>query len=136
PALLTGLRKIGETTWKELFESLSETHRILSRDPAGAYTRMDFESRARYRNVISELAAQSPHSESQVAEAAIALAEQAAAAAEDSRAAVRRTHVGFYLMDRGVPLLETAIGFRPPWRARLPRLVLKNPTAFYLVTIE
>src|SRR5580658_9990887 len=42
PNLVTALRLIGETDWKDLFESLSCAHRVLAGDPAGAYSRMDF----------------------------------------------------------------------------------------------
>ena len=52
---LTSLRVVGECQWKELFESVSVVDSILSRDPAGAYSRMDYASRDYYRTLIAEL---------------------------------------------------------------------------------
>ena len=75
PVLLASLRLVGECQWKELFESVSRVDSILSRDPAGAYSRMDYDSRDYYRNLIAELAYNSDLSEVEVAEAAVSLAE-------------------------------------------------------------
>ena len=136
PVLLTSLRRIGETTWKELFESLSQTHRVLARDPAGAYARMDFDGRDRYRSVLAELAQGSALTEVEVAQMAVDLCNAVQAVSDGSRAAVRRTHVGFYLVESGRARLEAAIGYRPRFSARIPRLLLRYPTSFYLGGIE
>ncbi len=136
PALLTSLRRIGETVWKDFFELVSSVHRLLARDPAGAYSRMDFESRDRYRRVVAELARHGRFRETEVATAAIHLCEQARQVSDDSRAAVRRTHVGFYLIDQGRCRLEEAIGYHPPLRKRIPRFILQWPTSYYLLGIE
>ena len=42
--------------WSQYFESVSLVERVLQRDPAGAYGRMDFLSRDRYRQAVEELA--------------------------------------------------------------------------------
>lgn len=136
PVLVASLRLIGEAGWKDLFESISYTDRVLTRDPAGAYSRMDFESRSRYRKVLADLAAHCNLTEPQIAEAAIDLCDDALANCDGSRAAARRTHVGYYLVDRGRSRLETVIGYRPPWPARLSRFLLSHPTGFYLSAIE
>ena len=68
PTLLTSLRRIGETSWREIFEALSNVNRMLGRDPAGAYARMDFESRDRYRKTIADLARRSDKDETEVTE--------------------------------------------------------------------
>ena len=44
--------------------------------------------------------------------------------------------MGFYLIDRGRPLLESIIGYRASWRKFIPRLILRYPTGFYLTAIE
>ena len=134
--LISSLRKIGEMPWRDLFEAASLTHHVLSSDPAGAYSRMDFDSRDRYRRVLAELAKHSTLTELKVAEAALDLCRQASVASDGSRAAFRRTHVGFYLLDRGRSQLEAIIGYRPSLSLRIPRLILQYPTAFYLGGIE
>jgi cyclic beta-1,2-glucan synthetase len=136
PNLVTALRLIGETDWKDLFESLSCAHRVLARDPAGAYSRMDFDSRERYRNALDELAKRSQFTASEIAEAAIDLCRRTRSVSDGSRAAVRRTHVGFYLVDRGRTQLEAVIGYRPGLAASIRRLILRHPTEFYFTGIE
>jgi len=41
--------------WKDVLEPLMLMERILQKDPAGAYARMDFESRDLYRNRLSKI---------------------------------------------------------------------------------
>ena len=130
PELVTSLRQIGEMPWKDFFESVSEVDRALAADPAGAYARMDFESRDRYRNVVAALAKHSACTEQEVARKAVELAAQAEASS------ARRTHVGYYLVESGVPLLQERIGYDPTIRARMREAFLLHPTAFYLVGIE
>ena len=67
---------------------------------------------------------------------AVALAEREAAWGLDPPAALRRSHVGFFLVDRGLSLLEQEAEVRRPWRSRLRRLILNNPATFYLGGIE
>jgi cyclic beta-1,2-glucan synthetase len=50
------LRDIGQTSWKEVLEPLVLFDRILRQDPAGAYARMDFESRDLYRTEVANIA--------------------------------------------------------------------------------
>ena len=97
---------------------------------------MDFESRDQYRRALAGMARRSAHTEKEIAEAAIALCEQAGALSDGSRAALRRMHVGFYLVDRGRPVLEAVIGYRPCLGERVPRFILRHPTGFYLAGIE
>jgi cyclic beta-1,2-glucan synthetase len=136
PALLTSLRHVGELDWKDLFETVNHIDRVLGLDPAGAYARMDFESRDRYRNVIARLARRSSSTEEQIAAAVMARAREAAAAPDGSRAAVRRTHIGYYLIDAGLRGLQASIEYRPSMRERLERFILRAPTAYYLISIE
>ncbi|HUO31525.1 MAG TPA: glucoamylase family protein [Bryobacteraceae bacterium] len=136
PTLVNSLRKVGETPWKDLFEAISDVHRLLSEDPAGAYPRMDFDGRDRYRHLLAGLAKGSGFAEVEVAQAVLDLCAEAQKNSDGSRAAARRTHVGFYLADRGRARLEAEIGYRAPWSARIPRLLLQCPTSFYLGGIE
>jgi hypothetical protein len=134
PELITSLRHIGETAWKDLFESVSMVERVLAGDPSGAYPRMDFDSRDAYRNVIGSLAKHSPLSEREVAEAAVELA--ASVPPQDSRAVLRRRHVGFYLVDSGLPQMQKRIQYEPPAAEKIVNAVRRRPTAFFLAGIE
>jgi len=136
PALVASLRRIGESSWKDIFESVNIVDRILARDPAGAYSAMDYDTRDRYRTVIGGMAKHSERSESGIAEAAIQLAQEASRFGTGSRAIERRTHVGFYLIDRGRDALQAAVGYRPRLIERLRGFLLCHPNAYYLVGAE
>ena len=126
------LRFLGAMDWREFVETMSVVDRILGEDPGGVYGKMDFATRDRYRHVVEKIAKSSRRSESEVAQEAIRLAGEAAAKDDrDDRAA----HVGFYLIDRGLPQLErTAEVPRSPLEA-LWRLTRRFPLLFYLGTI-
>jgi hypothetical protein len=136
PAIVASQKKISESAWKEFFESVSYAHKIFARDPAGAYLRMDYDSRERYREALTELARYSPLSECEIAGAVVDFCEHAASVSDGSRAAVRRTHIGYYLVDRGRARLETIIEYQPTLIERIPYFIRKHPTVFYLAGIE
>ena len=96
------LRFLGAMDWREFVETMSMVEQILREDIGGVYGRMDFSTRDRYRHVIEKVAKRSPLSESAVAREAIALARQHVASTNDYP---RADHVGFYLVDRGLPQL-------------------------------
>ena len=50
------LREISQTGWKNVLEPLILFDRVLREDPAGAYPRMDFESRDLYRTELAKIA--------------------------------------------------------------------------------
>jgi hypothetical protein len=130
------LRLVAEAPWKHLFEAVSLPDLVLARDPAGAYTAMDYESRDAYRNAVSALAKHSQCCETAVAAAAVELAASAAESQLGVRATERRRHVGFYLLDKGVRQLRQRIGYRAPISGRIRTFALDNATGFYLLGVE
>src|SRR5713226_2966019 len=50
------LRDIGQISWKGVLEPMVLFDRVLRQDPAGAYARMDFESRDLYRTEVANFA--------------------------------------------------------------------------------
>ena len=105
------LRFLGAMDWREFVETMSVVEQTLREDPGGVYGRMDFATRDRYRHVVERIAKASRLSEGEVARKAIQLAHDGAARkAGDDRAA----HVGFYLIDKGLPELERAAEVRLP----------------------
>jgi cyclic beta-1,2-glucan synthetase len=112
------LRFLGAMDWREFVETMSVVDRVLGEDPGRVYGKMDFATRDRYRHIVEGIAKKCRRSENEVAREAILLAGEAAAkAGRDDRAA----HVGFYLIDRGLPQLERRAGVR-----RSPREVLRR----------
>ena len=135
--LILSLTRINQSDGKGFFERLSRTHSILSEDPAGVYARMEFDSREYYRDAVQELAVHSRADEPEVARLAVSLA----AAAHRSwrpgfRAAQRRSHVGYYLVDEGRKTLEAHIRYRAPAFKQVSDTILEIPEAFFLLGIE
>ncbi len=136
-ACITTLRAMQETPWKELLEPLIVFDQVLGSDPAGAYARMDAESRDMYRQEVVKLAEHSGNSEIEIAELAISLARQSLRIYEpDPRMALRRSHVGYYLIAEGRDLLCRRADVRLPLRDRLQEALRRYPDAFYLSGIE
>ena len=53
------LRFLGAMDWRAFVETMSAVDRLLREDPGGAYGRMDFTTRDRYRHVIEKIAKRS-----------------------------------------------------------------------------
>ena len=119
---------IGESEWKDLFESVSIVNTILSRDPSGFFATMDYESRDQYRDIVTNFAKRSKLTESEVAETAVQLASEATQP--------RRKHVGYWLLDNGLAQLRTSIGYHPRPKQRIRDFVLSWPQSYYLIGVE
>jgi cyclic beta-1,2-glucan synthetase len=129
------LRFLGAMDWRELVETMSLVERVLREDPQGLYGRMDFATRDRYRHVVESLAKRGRLCEADVARAAIELAHTGAASTASALTSMhaegrapapaqpdgRTAHVGYYLIDRGLPELEQRAGVRRSGLAALHR---------------
>src|SRR5438067_4484445 len=89
---------------------------------------MDFATRDRYRHAVEEVAKRSRFSEGEVARKAVTLAEAAHKDDPDDRTA----HVGYYLVDKGQPALESVAAMHPTLGAAAARLGHRYPLFFYL----
>lgn len=128
---INSLRKLGGIDWREFVETTSIVEQTLREDPDGVYGRMDFASRDHYRHAVERLAKASPVSEVEVARLALRLAREAAENENDSA----RAHVGFYLVDRGLPDLEKAAQVSPSLRDKFWRTGRQYPLFCYLGAI-
>ena len=125
---INSLRFLGSLDWREFVESMSQIEGILRSEPADVYARMDFFTRDRYRHAVEAIARHSHLSEAKVAEMAVQLASESGRlhGAQD-----RRAHVGFYLIDKGLVLLERAAALHRPWQSALARGIRRYPLTFY-----
>jgi cyclic beta-1,2-glucan synthetase len=131
------LRETSHLPWKTLLEPLILFDSVLREDPAGAYPKMDYESRELYRNKLAKIAQHSDYTEAEVAATVLRLAKRAAQEGySDPRVALRRSHVGFYLVDRGAELLHEQVGFRPSFAQRITSFLRNHPDEFYLPGIQ
>ncbi len=129
---ITSMRTLSALDWPTFVEHVSHVERVLRDDPAGAYARMDFATRDRYRQSVEQIARGSRYSEIEVARRACA---HAVRARQDAPAAERRHHVGYYLVSRGRFELESDLRYRPHARERFARFVFRHPALGYLSAI-
>jgi hypothetical protein len=135
------LRFLGAMDWREFVERISGVEQKLREDPEGVYAKMDFATRDRYRHVVERIAKASRLSEGEVARKAIQLAHEGAASAmakagtPGGTGGHRTSHVGYYLIDRGLPQLERAAEVRLSSAAAVKRAGCRFPLLLYLGTI-
>ncbi|MEQ1516631.1 MAG: glycosyltransferase family 2 protein, partial [Usitatibacteraceae bacterium] len=138
---IASLRFLGAMDWREFVETMSVVENILREDPIGVYSRMDFATRDRYRHAVERAAKTGNLSEPEVAAKAIELANArvsvlaVAGYASEARVRDRAAHVGFYLIDAGLPLLERAAAVRLPFADALRRYGRRWPLPLYLGSI-
>ena len=126
---IASLRFLSGMDWKQFVEKLSVVEHTLRTDPAGVYGAMDFSTRDRYRHAVEALARHSRLTEGEVAAHAIRLALEQFQSLGGN---VRTAHVGFFLIDKGLPMLERAVHSSAPWETLLERNVRRLPLVFYV----
>src|SRR6185436_9409891 len=112
--IITSMRLLSTLDWRDFFESVSLIEPVLGEDPAGAYLKMDFPARDRYRHVIERISKRALADELAVARAAVKLAAAARVAGSDE-AITHASHVGYYLVDEGLQQLESQFAYRRHW---------------------
>ncbi|HEY4246346.1 MAG TPA: glucoamylase family protein [Lacunisphaera sp.] len=125
---IASLRFLSAMDWKEFVETLSVVDQTLRNDPAAVYGEMDFATRDRYRHSVEALARCSSLTEIEVARRAVELA--ADSLNRDGRGD-RKSHVGYYLIDKGGRQLERAVRARMKWNTVGARGVRRFPLTFY-----
>ena len=133
--IITSMRLLSTLDWRDFFESVSLIEPLLGRDPQGAYSKMEFATRDRYRHVVERISKRTSTNELEIASAAVGLAEEAAKKGEEKENSVAASHVGYYLVDAGLHQLEANFAYRPRTIERLRRFTLRHATATYLGTL-
>ncbi|HET9265663.1 MAG TPA: glucoamylase family protein, partial [Vicinamibacterales bacterium] len=130
--VITSMRLMSSVDWTLFFEQVSVVERVLRDDPPGAYGRMDFATRDRYRHSVEELAKRARQPEHDVALRAVNLAREAVGSRPDND---RTHHVGYYLISRGRFRLEQDLRYPPTARERWSRFFFRHPALGYLGTL-
>lgn len=128
---ITSLRLISTMDWADTFESLSLVENILRQDPAGIYPEMDFESRDYYRSAVQKIAKKMRATQIQVAKRAIECALQNTINQDEGL----QSHVGYYLVGKGIKCLEKRTGSKKRKYTALADTLRKHPAALYLGSI-
>ncbi|HEU4996928.1 MAG TPA: glucoamylase family protein [Gemmatimonadaceae bacterium] len=130
---ITSLRAIGRMDWREFVERQSVMDAVLRLDPSGHYQRMTFATRDQYRHVVERIALRTGSEEAAVASEAIELARRHMAGVQGGGADDEvRAHVGYYLIDDGLPDLERLTGYTSRPREALHRWVLRHPNTVFV----
>jgi cyclic beta-1,2-glucan synthetase len=112
---IRSLRAVAREDWKRFFEAVSRVEDLLRKgDPAKIYSRMEFETRDRYRKWVEVMARTSGRDEEEVVRLALEAAGRPGSGDPES-------HVGRVLLGPGREELERALGCRIPWGMRLRR---------------
>ncbi|MHB8110729.1 MAG: cyclic beta 1-2 glucan synthetase, partial [Syntrophorhabdaceae bacterium] len=126
------LRFLGAMDWRTFVETMSDVEKTLREDPAGIYDKMDFATRDQYRHAVEKIAKRGPLSEHEVARVAIRLAEEGSGRQDDDN---RAKHVGFYLIDKGLVLVEGLAEARLSFAETIQKTVHRFPLLCYLGTM-
>ncbi len=130
-AFISSLRWLVQMRWDKISTSLNAVDRMLARDPMGAFAGLSDETRGLYRRTVVRIADRTGVHDVEVAREAVRLAR--AQRDEKTKLALRRSsHVGYFLIDEGVTLLERMLGYRPTISLRIERYILAHATGAYL----
>ncbi len=132
--VVISMRTVAAIDWANFFEDVSPLEAVLREDPGGVYAAMDFATRDRYRHVVERLAKRTRLPETEVAARVVQLARGEGPARVEA-AEARTQHVGYYLIDRGLGVLESGLGYRSPPLEVLNRWLRRHATGVYLGSI-
>ncbi len=126
---ISSLRFLHAMDWREFVEAQSVVEQILKRDPMNIYHRADFKTRDACRHRVESLSKGSQRAEPEVAARVLELAQHAA---DEYGLARCESHVGYYLLDQGQPLLDAVVRPKVTLRARLDRQLRRHSLSLYL----
>jgi cyclic beta-1,2-glucan synthetase len=129
------LRFLGTMDWREFVETMSVVEQTLREDPMGAYGKMDFSTRDRYRHAVEKMARSGRLSEGEVAAEAVRLAHESVVDKGGAHGGDREAHVGYYLIDKGLPQLEELADMRSSVSGAFRKVSSRFPLLLYLGTI-
>jgi cyclic beta-1,2-glucan synthetase len=142
--VIPGLRQLSAIDWPRFFETCSPLEKIFLADPAQIYAEMDFNSRDQYRRCLEDLAVNSDNSEIEIANRILLHCQENQALYQSStpntelekKILLRKTHIGYYLLDEGYAEVRKAIGYRVSIRKFLILSATRHPTFFYIGAIS
>lgn len=129
---INSLRLLSKMDWREFVESLSIIEQTLREDVGELYSFMDFQTRDNYRHAVEQIAKKSDLSEYEVSRVAINLAKKSAANEVNSK---RKSHVGYYLIDKGLSLTEQIARVKlTDWQKVVKGFRSAVPSLYFILT--
>ena len=104
---ITSIKKIQRINFLEIFEKINGVEEILRQDPANVYEKMDDKTKEYYRTKIKEISKKTKISEIYIARKALEIAQNV-----EDKTNKKRTHIGYYLIDKGMNELLDAIKYK------------------------
>ena len=129
---ISSLRFLSNTEWRDFVENTSIVEKILSQDITGIYPMMDFFTRDQYRHAVEKISKCSDMSENDVAAFAIKLSNESYQIKEVDPA---KWHVGYYLADKGLPLVEKHAAMKSSFGEVLRKQFNRIPLIGYIGSI-
>ncbi len=120
---IKSIKQIQRINFLEIFEEINGVEELLKKDPAKVYEKMDYKTKAYYREKIKEIANKTKISEIYITKKALELAQNAE---EGSR----QSHIGYYLIDDGKEQLYKAIQYN-----RMFNIKNETKVKYYIFTI-
>ncbi len=102
---ILSLKAIQRMNFSEIFEKVNGIEELLRQDPAGVYEKMDYKTKEYYRNQIKEIGYETKISEIYITQKLLELA-------NDYEEGSRKSHVGYYLIDKGIKDLYKKLGYK------------------------
>lgn len=135
---ILSLQSLDSLDWGTLIARQCIVERILRRDPAGVYAKMDAASRDHYLHRVELLARGSGLTEQAVARKAVECARHGSTGIDvaseslHNRESAVGNHVGHYLLGQGRTAFEERVSYRRSWNERMAQLIGKSPLTLYL----
>lgn len=96
---IKSIKEIGRINFLEIFEKINGVEELLKQDPIGVYEKMDYQTKAYYRNKIKEISKRTKISELYITKKALELAESKK---QGDTSKTKFAHIGYYLISDGV----------------------------------
>ena len=121
---ITSIKEISRINFLVLFEEINGVEEILKKDPANEYSKMEYKTKAYYREKIKELANKTKISENYIVNKVLEIVNENL---EDEK----KSHIGYYLIDDGYNELIKRLNANP----KLMNKTNKTKVNTYISTI-
>lgn len=127
---INSLRFLTKIDWREFVETMSVVEQTLRTDIDGTYAKMDFYTRDQYRHEVEKIAKSSNLAENDIAQIAINLAKENYDVNPNDK---RRSHVGYFLIDKGLKKTEQIAGMKLKPGEALRKFIRNHSYALYVI---
>ena len=118
---IKSIKDMQRINFTEIFEEINGVEKILKKDPAGVYDKMDHKTKDRYRNVIKELSKKTKISEIYITTKLLEIANRNY---EDKN--MKKSHIGYYLISDGRKELKKELGLKEKKQINKKNIYIAN----------